>query len=343
MKISKKQIMKLGKMFSIILFTGAIFVSCSKDKDGNDGISRDDFGRTYFDVSNGEFSGRALPSSNSSDIEIDNIRGNATVLAGGANNITVQGNEAAREVVVGVQGQDGFFTIPMTSAGASRGAQALMEATVSMLISQHLESGFTLAIGVGDGNGNFGTFETMEVDLLNAGTGKLQISMSWDQPNDVDLHVIEPNGERIYYGNRRSDNGGQLDVDSNAACGIDNINNENITYEYPENDPSVTIENGEYVVEVDLWSNCNVPSNTTYTVVTLYDGRLITPTSGSNPYTGTYTPDGERTHTAMKFNINGTATKGIPAEGNLITAPKAVNFNFDKNNKVFENFSVTKE
>lgn len=342
MKISKKQVMKLGKIFSIILFAGTVFVSCSKDK--NEGINRDDFGRSYFDVSNGEFSGRSLPSSNSSDLEIDNIRGSSTVLAGGANNIVVQGNDAAREVIIGVKNQDGYFTIPMTSAGANRGAAALMEANITMLLSQHLESGFTLAIGVGDGNGNFGEFETMDVELLRAGTGKLQISMTWDQENDVDLHVIEPNGERIYYGNRRSNNGGELDVDSNAACNIDNINKENITYEYPEDDPNVIVENGEYSVEVDLWSNCSIPSNTTYTVIAHYDGQVITPTSGTNPYTGTFNPnEGDRTHAIMKFDIAGSATKGVPAEGTLMASPKAVKFNFDKNNKVFENYTPIKE
>ena len=52
-----------------------------------------------------------------------------------------------------------------------------------------------------------------------------------EDEKDVDLHLIEPNGGHIYYGNRRSSNGGFLDIDSNPDCSIDGVNNENIYYQ----------------------------------------------------------------------------------------------------------------
>ena len=47
-------------------------------------------------------------------------------------------------------------------------------------------------------------------------SGEVQISLAWDDFNDLDLHLFCPSGERIYFNNKKSECGGELDVDMNV-------------------------------------------------------------------------------------------------------------------------------
>lgn len=48
--------------------------------------------------------------------------------------------------------------------------------------------------------------------------GVLRTSLSWSNHDDLDIHVMEPNGEVIFYSHKRSNaSGGTLDVDMNAG------------------------------------------------------------------------------------------------------------------------------
>ena len=54
------------------------------------------------------------------------------------------------------------------------------------------------------------------VEREGGDSGTVQISLAWDDYNDLDLHVFCPSGERIYFNNRTSGCGGVLDVDMNV-------------------------------------------------------------------------------------------------------------------------------
>jgi uncharacterized protein YfaP (DUF2135 family) len=116
-----------------------------------------------------------------------------------------------------------------------------------------------LLFAVADPSGRIGPYARLATTVASVGTGDVQVTLSWDADSDVDLHVVDPAGDEVFYANRRSASGGELDLDSNAGCAIDSVRNENITW------PVGRAPRGSYTVRVDYWSSCGVPQ-TNYTV-----------------------------------------------------------------------------
>jgi uncharacterized protein YfaP (DUF2135 family) len=88
----------------------------------------------------------------------------------------------------------------------------------------------------------------------------------------VDLHVIDPSLEEIYFGHRNSASGGKLDLDSNAACGrdvpeMDHKSNENIVW------PVGQAPHGVFTVKLAYWSACNMSAPTDYVVTIAAKGQ----------------------------------------------------------------------
>ena len=52
---------------------------------------------------------------------------------------------------------------------------------------------------------------------VKAGSGDIQLSLTWDNYNDLDLSCTEPDGTVISFENRRSPSGGNMDLDMNSA------------------------------------------------------------------------------------------------------------------------------
>lgn len=71
-------------------------------------------------------------------------------------------------------------------------------------------------------------------------TGKLRVSLSWFNHDDLDLHVFEPNGDHIWYQDKRN----KLDVDMNAGGAFSREPVENVTW-------ANKVPDGEYRIEVN--------------------------------------------------------------------------------------------
>ncbi len=62
-----------------------------------------------------------------------------------------------------------------------------------------------------------GTEFSSRLNREGAQSGDVRVSLLWNNRNDLDLHLITPNGEEIYYGRTSDSTGGMLDVDMNVT------------------------------------------------------------------------------------------------------------------------------
>lgn len=102
-------------------------------------------------------------------------------------------------------------------------------------------------------------------------TGDMRVSLAWSNPDDLDLHVFEPGGRRIYHGAKQSPmTGGTLDVDMNAFGTHDAHNPvENVTWANASKIP-----NGEFVVVVKNY-NKRLKDRIGFTIQVEYKGQVF--------------------------------------------------------------------
>ena len=211
--------------------------------------------------------------------------GNQTVVNGGTSEVTISSDTPFSTVYVFVGGKS--VGLIAEGSGSIRGYYAVRlpdpVTSVVLLLSfpQSLPSNeFQGSFAVEDPEGRVGAAPGFTYFVTQVGTGDVQVTLSWDTVADVDLHVIDPSGEEIFYGNRLSASGGKLDLDSNAACGGNDVRNENITW------PVGMAPSGTYTVRVDYWSNCDVV-RTNYTV-------RINVGGSTQVFRGTFTGPGDQ-------------------------------------------------
>jgi Ca-activated chloride channel homolog len=109
----------------------------------------------------------------------------------------------------------------------------------------------------------------MSARLRGAGakSGDVRVSLIWNNVNDLDLHVIDPSGEEIYYGRKRSRSLGELDVDMNAGGLTTEKPVENVYW------PLDKAPSGHYRVRVQLFTN-RVHTVTPFTVEVMNKGEI---------------------------------------------------------------------
>jgi uncharacterized protein YfaP (DUF2135 family) len=101
----------------------------------------------------------------------------------------------------------------------------------------------------------------------------VQVTLLWRGDDDLDLHVIDPDGTELYYDNPASPSGGTLDHDDRAGCGVGGAHAENVFW------PTGGAPTGNYQVYVGNYSGCG--GRQAYQVQVTINGTVAQTLSGS--------------------------------------------------------------
>ena len=122
-----------------------------------------------------------------------------------------------------------------------------------------------------------------------AASGDPQITLIWDNLDDLDLHCITPSGDEIFYDNPEADNG-TLDVDANSHSSTPTTTPVENIYWQPGTAP-----HGHYIVSVVYFSNNEATVPCDYSVRVVIDGK-------SQVYHGTLQNEGDN-QTVCEFDL----------------------------------------
>ena len=128
--------------------------------------------------------------------------------------------------------------------------------------------------------------QTVET-VIPYGGGSVQVTLRWEREVDLDLHVVDPDDEEIYYAHTTSASGGYLDHDDIDGGSASDPAVENVYWE--SNAPS-----GSYTVSVKYYSGSG---STAYEIIVTMDGEIY------GTYTGTVTsPDETKEVTTFTYS-----------------------------------------
>ena len=184
-----------------------------------------------------------------------------------------QGPQDLDAFLVGLEGYDGHYEVAIADPTGTTALSLLNDPDAELADGDVL----VLNVAARDLAGHVSTPETHTLTVVEVMTGDVQVALSWDLSEDLEIYVVEPSGEEIYFGHSSSATGGLLDLDSNPGCGIDGINHESISWA-PGQAPR-----GEYEVRVNYWSNCGTTETVNYTVTVRHSGVVETFTGSFEP------------------------------------------------------------
>ncbi len=192
----------------------------------------------------------------------------------------------ATAAAIGLQGDRGYWIVPAGVPNVETPADPSFSGT-GVFAPGIVVGKYTLVVRAVDASGNFG-LPSKQILVAETSptapppTGALVVTLTWDTESNLDLHVIDPLGNEIFWGNQSStpsmtgpvEGGsyGYVDDDSNANCVIDGLLREDAIWPNPP-------PPGTYTVRVDTASLCGQPI-AHWTVKAMWHGRLVAEASG---------------------------------------------------------------
>jgi len=124
-------------------------------------------------------------------------------------------------------------------------------------------------IDLNDGSFTEGRPPCWGVEDTSVGTGDVQVTLTWQTNDDIDLYVTDPNGDTVYFYNDVVASGGELDRDNTCS---------DFVLGRPENIfwPQDGAPQGSYVVKVNYFGPCGDVHPVNWTVRVVNEGNVQT-------------------------------------------------------------------
>jgi len=220
---------------------------------------------------------------------IENVEISGSAISGGSVLITVTSSEKLEELYLQIEGdEDGYYIWTLEPEDEISTNPYVYQ--FALEFNTKLEGGdvdepeeVKFIVSGKTAGGEVIESKEKELKTIKAGSGALQISLSWDKNDDVDLQVYTPSYDpsistsegRLYFNNMKIDateeyGKAELDIDSNRGCIIDGRNVENVFFEAP-------LQDGDYKVEVHIYERCGSASEdgATYRVTANVQGEFV--------------------------------------------------------------------
>ena len=325
--------MKKIYLFLMLLASTGLMMSCSSSSDSEDNGDTDpvegpsfpmgDFVNNFFSIEGATFQTGGMPKSTTNASKLAAITMNDRGLANGSNFMKIVSGQPYKLFLIGIKGVGNYFSCKAIPSDANGNTAVQFPSTrlgdeyiyiIPLTFGPEFSEDITLIIKGVTENEEVTPAEYKEVKFEESMEGDLTINLTFDQPKDLDLHLLTPGGGHIYWNARTwkatLPDGSVieygLDHDSNPACRLDYLNNENIVI------PEGAIEPGRYQVYLKMYENCDksIGTDLNWQVVVRYRGQTIQnlrtlPTAGENSMSWT---DGYTT-------IKSTSSNGNPVYG----------------------------
>lgn len=281
-------------LFALLLFVACVWAAAACDR------TQPDEGRdAAVQVAHAQFFRGAMPDGDGPNVR--EAAGSPTVVPG------ISGRQwngtldpSATAVAIGLAGDVGYWILPAGVPELAAPGFPTFKAEVSFSVDL-APGAHDLVLRAVDADRHFGSPTIRPVTVASATpSGRLVVSLSWDDTADLDLHVVDPAGVEIYDRNPSSyeppppgsppeppgttHDGGILDFDSNAQCVNDARRREDVVWTDPP-------PKGHYLVRVETSSLCG-EAGARWRVEVLLDGARVAGAAGQSTEFDTRPPHG---------------------------------------------------